>query len=104
VRADAKYTEPVMLPARDALALLAAQHVDQMHGAEPLAGAVDRGERLAGRLGRIPGLRRIDARVAVAACCARFAEIIEQSHAAAAGGFAQAEQGVELGGGNALVV
>ena len=45
----------------------AAQHVDQVPGAEALAGAVDARQRLARGLGGVPGLRRLQAVVAVAA-------------------------------------
>ena len=41
VRADAKDAELVMVPSADALAALAAQHVDQVHGPESLTGAID---------------------------------------------------------------
>mgnify|MGYP006883584124 CR=1 FL=1 len=41
VGADAVDTELVMTPALDFFAVGAAQHVDDMTGAEPLAGAVD---------------------------------------------------------------
>src|SRR6185437_16939644 len=95
--------EPIMRPAGDALAVLAAQHADQMHGAKALAGAVDGGQRLARSVRRIPGLRRVDAGVAVAAGPARLAEIIEQPHTPASGRLAQAEQDVELRRGYPLV-
>ena len=80
-----------------ALAGLAAQHVDQVHGAEALAGAVDRRQRLLRRGGGVEGLGRREAGVAIAAGRARLAEIVEQAHAPAAGGLAQAEQRIELG-------
>jgi len=41
VFADTEYRQLVVLPARDARAGLAAQHVDEVYRAETLAGAVD---------------------------------------------------------------
>ncbi len=92
-----------MIPSGDALARLAAQHVDDMHGAEALTGAVDRRERLLRGDGRVPGLGRLEAGVAVAARSARLAEVGEQAHATAARRLAQAEQRIELGGADPLV-
>ena len=56
----------------------AAQHVDQVTRAEALAGAVDRRQRLARGFGGVPGLRRLQAVVAVAARLAGLAEIVQQ--------------------------
>ena len=46
VLADAEHRQLIVLPAGDARAGLAAQHVDQVYCAETLPGAIDRGERL----------------------------------------------------------
>src|SRR5690606_9976935 len=43
------------------------EDIDDMAGAEALAGAVDRGERLDGRFRAVPGLDRVAAGVAIAA-------------------------------------
>ncbi len=66
ILADAVGAEPVVAEAPDALVLLPAQHVDQIIDAETLAGAVDAGQGLLRGQGGIPGLRRIEAGVAVA--------------------------------------
>ena len=54
VGAGAEGRQPVMAEAPHALVVLAAQHVDDIAGAEPLAGPIDARQRLAGRLGRVP--------------------------------------------------
>ena len=54
-------------------------------------------QRLARGVGRVPRLRRVEARVAVAARRGGLAEVREQLHAPALGRLAQAEQPVELG-------
>ena len=77
--------------------VLAAQHVDHVAGAEALAGAVDRRERLLRQLGAVEALGRLQADVAVAAGLgALLAEIAEQHLPPAARGLAVAEQRVEL--------
>ena len=43
IAADPEHGKPVMLPAGDALARLAAQHLDEMDRAKALAGAVNGG-------------------------------------------------------------
>ena len=63
---DAEGAEPVVAQAPYFLVGLAAQYVDHMMGAEALAGAVDAGQRLAGGVGAVPGVRRIQTIVAVA--------------------------------------
>ena len=87
----------------DLLGLLADQHVDDMAGAEALAGAIDRGQRLDRGVGAVPGLDRREAGVAVAAVAGMgLAEMGEDRLAAAAGGLADAEQRVELAALDAL--
>src|SRR6185295_6228802 len=83
-------------PLRDPVGDLAAQHVHEVHRTEALAGAVDGGERLARGLGGVPGLRRLEASIAIAARHALFAEVVEQPHAPASGRLAQAEERIEL--------
>ena len=102
VGADAEHAELVVVPAADAVAAFAAQHVDEVDRAEALPGAIDRRERFPRLPGRVPGLRRLKASVAVAAGAAVFAEIAEQAHAPARGRFAQSKQGIELRARNAL--
>ena len=84
---------------------LAAQHVDQVAGAEAaraeallavLLEAVDAAEQLARRLGGVPDGRRMETVVAVAAGLAGFTEVREKRHPAAVRRLGQAEQGVEL--------
>src|SRR5213075_193471 len=82
---------------------LASQHVDYVHRAEALAGAIDAGEELLCRDRAIEGRRRIEADVAVAARRDRLAEIAEQPGAAALGAFAKAEHRIELGRLDALL-
>ena len=86
-----------MAQLQHALLALAAQHVHQVGDAEALAGAVDAGERLARRLRAVPGARRFQAVVAVAAGLrVVLAESREQRLPPAAGGLAEAQQHVEL--------
>ena len=96
--ADAEHAELLVVPAQHALVLLAAQHVDHVHGAEALPGAVDRRERLLRGDRGVPGLGRLEAVVAVAAGCGGLAEIRQQPHAPALRGLAESEQRIELGG------
>ena len=84
--------------ARSRSVSLAAQHVDQVRGAEALAGAVHARQRLLRGYGAVPGLRRLQAVVAVAAVAPGSPR---RSSPAAAwrrqrGGLAVAEQRVEL--------
>ena len=91
----------------DLVGVGAAQHVDQVRGAETLAAAVDTAQRLACDLGRIPGAHRLQAVVAVAAHAGAvaaglaftnilLAERGQQCLPSAAGGFAIAQQLVQL--------
>ena len=89
---------------RDALGHAADQHVDQVHGAESLTGAIGAGQQfLRGDLA-VAELRRRQAVVAIAAIVAgnRFAEIAEQAVAPAARGFRQRHQRIELADRHAL--
>ena len=74
-----------------------------MAGAEALPGAVNRREGFLREFGAVKSARRVEAVVAIAAGRGRFAEIGEQAHAAAAGGFGEADQGVKLLAGDAFV-
>ena len=59
---------------------LAEQHVDEMSGAETLSGAIDAGQRLLRGQRAFPGLRWLQAVVAIAAGpCVVFAEILQQA-------------------------
>ena len=58
LRTDAEDAELVVVPLRDALGGLSAQDVYEVYSAETLPGAVDAGERLACRVGGVPGLDR----------------------------------------------
>ena len=75
-----------------------------MSCAEALAGAIDAGKRFLRHHGAIPGLRRVEAHVAVAARLAGLIEIVEQVDAAAGDAFAQGQQRIELVRGNLLVL
>ena len=97
VRPDAEGREPMVPESTNSIAVPAAQHVDDVARAEALPGAVHARERLACRLGRIPGLRRHDAVVAVAAGVGVFlAEVGEQRLPPAGRQLAETQQGVEL--------
>ena len=94
--ADAEGRQALVAAAQDLLAALAAQDGDQVLGAEALAGAEDRREGLARRLGGVEERGRLAAEVAVAAGLGQgLAEIGEQGLAAAALGLGEAEQRVE---------
>ena len=95
--ADTVHRQMLMAEAADFFVVLAQQHIHQMPDAITLAGAVDRRERLTGRLGGVPGLHAIDAVVAVAAGLGHvFVEVGQQGLTTAAGFFAEREHGVEL--------
>src|SRR3954468_24705183 len=101
--ADAECAQPLVAVLHRLVGALAAQHVDDVHRAEALAGAIYAGEELLCRDRAIEGRRRIEADVAVAARRDRLAEIAEQPRAAALGAFAKAEHRVELGRLDALL-
>ena len=65
--ADAEGRQPVVAELQDRVGLLAAQEVDQVLGAEALAGAQDRRQRLLRRDGAVDHLDAVEAEVAVAA-------------------------------------
>ena len=67
-----------------------------MHRAKALAGAKHCRQGFLRGFGRIHDSGRSEAIVAIAASFAGFAEVIEQAHAAASGGFSQTDQGIEL--------
>src|SRR6185295_11183411 len=100
--ADRERAEPLVTKLRDLVGALAAQHVDQVAGAEARAAglleAVDARERHPRGLGRIPRRRRLAAVVARVllrtAGRARFAEVREQADAAAIVGLGEREQRV----------
>ena len=97
VRADVEGLELIVAEARDTLGRFSAQDVDQVAGAEALAGAINAGQRLLRRLGAVPHAAAASRQVSqLPQGAARLAEIVEQLHAAAAGGLAEAEQRVEL--------
>ncbi len=91
-----KVGKPVVLPARDLVGALAEQDVDDVPGAEALAGTDHGREHLLRRHGGVPQLRRLEARVAVAARAGLLVEVREQQAPAAGGGLGVAEHGVEL--------
>ena len=109
VGANAKGRQRLVVVLTHLVADLAAHHVDQVPGAEALAAvlvkAVDAAERLACRVGGVPGGRRVDAVVAVAAAVARLgavggvlhlAKVGQQADAPAVVRLGQREQGFEL--------
>ncbi len=86
-----------MAESLDAFIGLAHQHVDQIVHAESLAGAMHAGQRLLRRFSGIPGLRRFDTGIAVAAGHRqRIIKVGQQRLAAAGGELAQTEHGIEL--------
>ena len=96
--ADAESTQRLVAELAHLGGVGTAQYVDQVRGAEALAAAVDTGQRLACGIGGVPGLWWVQAVVAVAAIAGMgLAEIGQQGLPAAGGGFAIADQGIELG-------
>ena len=101
--ADAEHRQLVVPELHDALGRTADQHINHMPRAEALPGAIDAGQpfcaatvpsRTRGgdrQLSQLPHSGRD-----------RFAEIIEQTHAPAPGGLAQADQRIELADRDAL--
>src|SRR3546814_19393938 len=93
--------EAVVAERADALAVGAAQQVDDMRRAEALAGGGDRVERVAGDLEAVLGHRRSEAGVAVAAAFCVLSEGGEPDAAAGvrrlAGGDAGGERRVLVG-------
>ena len=100
VGADRPGAQRLVAILRHLVGQLAAQHIDQMAGAETLPAvlvkAVNATEYLARSIGRVPGGRRKQAVVAIPAVAAGLAEIAKQAHAPAVGRLGQGQQGVEL--------
>ena len=96
VGADGKHAKLIVTPLRHAFGVLAAQDIDEMRRAKALPRAINARQGFARRIGCIPGARRCQTVVAIAARLAWFTEIVEQAHAATACGFAQAQQRIEL--------
>src|SRR3977135_4366687 len=80
----------------DALGWMAAENVDYVPRPQALARAINTRERLLGRFCPIPDTRWIRTHVAVTARATRFAEIIKQAHAPAAGGLCQTHQRIQF--------
>src|SRR5690606_11833779 len=101
VGAHAEHAQPVVAVLADAPADLAAQDIDDVAGAEALPALlpepVDRRKHFLRRHRAVPGLRRLQAGIAIAAGLYGLAEIRQQALAPAFHGFAQAQHGVELG-------
>ena len=76
--ADAERRQPIVTELPDAFVCGPGQHVDEMGGAESLAGSIDAGQGFLGRHGAVEALHRVQAGVAIAAGFARIAEIIER--------------------------
>ena len=102
LRADAVGGQIVVAELADLFGVGTAQHVDQVRGPEALAAAVHAAQRLARGLGRVPGLGRVEAVVAVAAGRRRLAKVGEQVLAPAGGGLDQADQHLQAVAGQAL--
>ena len=87
----------------DLLGLLAYQHIDDVHHAEPLAGAIDGRHRLDHGVGGVPCVGGIETVVAIPAIAGMlFAEPGEDRLAPARRRLADAEQGIELRAFNAF--
>src|SRR5439155_12783144 len=95
--ADAKSAQPLMLPFEDVFGLLAEQQASEMFGAEPLAGAHDRRERLLGGNCAVDHLGAFEADVAIAATARGLTEIGKQPLSSAARRLAQRHQRIEAG-------
>ena len=119
VRADAEGGKGRVAMLAHLRGVLAAQHVDDVAGAETLPGAHDAGKQLLRLHGAVAGDGRREANVAVAAVrcgsagfrhvargCRRaiVAEVAQQGRAPARRDFAPAEQRVEFGAFDALVL
>ena len=105
VGADAEGGEIVVAVLKNFRGRLAAQHVDDVRGAEALTGAHDAGHQLLRRHRAVEGARRRQANVAVAALRRRlFAEVAKQRGAATGRDFAPAEQRVQLAAFDAFVL
>ena len=105
IGADAEHGQLVVAELRDLLGHAADQHVDQVHGAEALPGAIGAGQQLSARRPCRPKLRRRQAVVAVAARLRRdvLAEVAEQARCAGSRAVSHsAEQRVELAARHAL--
>ena len=86
-----------MAEAADFFGVAAEQHRNQVRRAETLAGARRAGHRLLRGDAAVPGLRRVHAVVAVAACAVvGFAEVGEHHAPPAVGRFAKLQQRVNL--------
>ena len=105
IGALAEHLQPVVAEALHLLRRLSRQHVDDMHHAKTLAGAIDRGHRLDDGVGCVPRVSRGEAVVAVAAIARmRLAEPGQDRLPPAQRRLADVEQGVELGSLDALYV
>ena len=93
--ADPEGRQPVVAELLDRVGLLAAQEIDQMLGAEALAGAQDRRHRLLRGDGAVDHLDAAAADVAIAARPDGLAEIAQQRLAPAPRRFAQRDQRIE---------
>ena len=97
LRADAERADRIVAEAADTFVVLPEQHIDQVHDAKALTGAMHARERLLGDHRRVPGFRLGEAGVAVAAGLRqRLAEVGQQRLPAAAREFAQAQHRIQL--------
>ena len=89
--------EPVVSQVRDPLAVGAAEDLDYVPHAEPLADPKDAGERLPGLFSGVKAFRWVESDVAVAAIILKqFAKIAEKHPAAAGEGFGKTHHGIKL--------
>ena len=106
VGADAERRQALVAVLGDLVGDLAAQHVDQVAGAEADAAlvleAVDAGQQLARRLGAVPGVGIRQAVVAIATRGAGLAEVSQQPHAPAIVRFGECQERIELAALDAL--
>ena len=97
LRAVTEHFKPVVSPIAYTGVVLTDEHVDQIIHAEALAGAGNAGHGLPRGLGAVPGLRRVQAIVAIPAVRPRlFPKVGANGPATARGEFAQADHGFQL--------
>ena len=96
--------EDIVTEPRDLVGRPAGQHIDDVGGAEPLAGPDDRFNRLARRLRAVGHGRRVEADIAVAASVRALAEVAQERPAPALHGLAIGQQRIEPAAVHALAV
>ena len=95
--ADAENTQGAVAVLVNLVGAFADQHVDDMHGAKALTGAIYRRQNLLCSLGTVEHFRRRQAHVTITAVLIqRVVKVRQQGPAPAAGDLAPAQQGIEF--------